>query len=162
MKIIIGLAFLFLCLAARADELVDDAQEHELNTETKKLSCDTFELKLITKEFSRNLAESEIPTHLTMKHYGNPYLVSQQVLVDESTAVDVNTLLPEYERIESGRKYSAKFGSCVGGDSFTLSLWGGGNCRTVCEAWALVSISEGGTLLSSKGLSYAEFKTFAK
>ncbi len=124
--------------------------------------CGSYELKVVSFELDRGLPEHSFLAK-SAGHFGNPYLVKQNlVYTSESGAKDypISTIWPEYERIDSARYYSANIKQCTDNREALIAFWSGGNCKNVCEAWGLVKFSEDGTIESSQGLSYAQFRQY--
>jgi len=63
-----------------------------------------------------------------------------------------------YSKIDAKRPYISAPVKCIENKSVLFTFYGGGNCSTVCEAYALVSFKTNGTFNSLKGLNYNEYK----
>ncbi|WP_155247349.1 hypothetical protein [Teredinibacter turnerae] len=161
---VIILYLLLLANVCFAGSIEHDGVTYEVELRTSELNCDLFTVKLERRSLPFSIRESQIPYPITMGHLGDPYLISQTITYkakgSKENVNSVESVLPKYSRVENGRKYVAKLGSCVGESSVTLSLWGGGNCTNVCEAWTLITFGSNGEVKSSKGLTYAEFKKY--
>jgi hypothetical protein len=147
-----------------AESVLHKGIEYQVERDLTELSCSNFSFSLESRSFPFNLRESKIPYEITLGHIGKPHLISQSFTYSSPGQVSepeqTTALLPNYIRIDNKRKYLAAVGACAGVDSVTVSFWGGGNCRNVCEAWALITFSKQGKVQSSKGLTYAEFKKY--
>ncbi|MDW7549033.1 hypothetical protein HUZ36_17650 [Pseudoalteromonas sp. McH1-7] len=124
--------------------------------------CGDYQLKIVSLELNRNIPEQSILDE-SAGHFGNPYLLTQELVYISKAGVtthSISNVWPEYERIDPTRYYSATIKQCTDKREAIIAFWSGGNCRDVCEAWALVTFTEDGTIESSKGLSYQEFKLF--
>jgi len=124
--------------------------------------CGEYTLKVVSYEFDQGLPE-KVLSNESAGHFGNPYLVKQEfIYVSKKGLVShpISDLWPKYERIDPERYYTAKIKQCSDNREATFSLWSGGNCRDVCEAWGVIRFSENGSITSLKGLSYPEFKEY--
>lgn len=152
-----------LCtLNANAEQISHNGETYDVQSEISELDCGSYKIISTVRTLPVKLRESQIPYEITMGHYGNPYVLGQSISyvsdITEEVTFDFSKIIPSYGRIDSGRKYLAKPEACVSQSSATFSFWGGGNCRTVCEAWALVKFSTTGHPINVQGLSYSEFK----
>ena len=146
-----------------AESLNHGGQKYEVEVNETTLDCEGFGLSLVKRSLPFSINESKIPYDITMGHYDSPHLLSQSftyISGEVKNQQDSITLLPTYERIDPSRSYIAKAVSCVSDNSVTVSFWGGGNCKDICEAWSLVTFSKVGKVVSSKGLTYPEFKQY--
>ena len=149
-----SLSFSNIVLAeARTDEQITQ-KVHSVNCEGYSLSVTSFEL-------DPNIQPELIRTK-TAGHFGNPYLVKQEIVFTHTQQVSVNYAIsemqPEYERVSSTRYYSGKVEQCSADGLVVMSFWSGGNCKDVCEVWGAVTFSPQGYVLSKLGLTFAQFK----
>jgi len=130
------------------------------------LKCSKFSIVTKTKSFPFSLSENKIPYEITMKHMGNPHLISQkQMYINSGKEVELPNLiskLSNYKKIEKKRSYTIKPVKCLGASSVLFSLWGGGNCSTVCEAYVKAAFTENGAISSIYGLTYKEYNELRK
>ena len=162
MKVLVFLAAYLFVVVANADQISHKGITYEVRTDEISLECSSFKIISKVQTLPSSLRESEIPYEITMGHYGKPHVLEQSISYVSDTAENmafaVDAITPTYERIDDDRKYLAKPEACVGPHSVVFSLWGGGNCKTVCEAWVLVEFSGSGKPVKVLGLSYSEFK----
>ncbi|WP_297811368.1 hypothetical protein [uncultured Methylophaga sp.] len=162
MKALVFLVAYLLLAVANAGQLSHKGITYEVRTDEVSLECRSFKIISKVQSLPFSLRESEIPYEITMGHYGKPHVLEQSISyvsdTVENDAFEVDAILPAYERIDDERKYLAKPVACVGPHSVAFSLWGGGNCKTVCEAWVLVEFSGTGKPVKALGLTYSEFK----
>lgn len=162
LKELVFLVAYLWAVGANAGQVSHKGITYEVVTEETSLECSSFEIISKVQALPFSLRESEIPYEITMGHYGKPHVLEQSISyisdTGENEAFSVNAIIPTYERIDDDRKYLAKPEACVGPYSAVFSLWGGGNCKTVCEAWVLVEFSHSGKPVKAIGLSYSEFK----
>jgi len=151
-------------LNASAEQISHNRTTYDVQSEVSELDCGPYMIISTVKTLPFKLRESQIPYEITMGHYGKPHVLGQSIsyISDNAGKVtfDVNEIIPSYGRIDSARKYLAKPEACVSQNSVVFSFWGGGNCKTVCEAWALVKFSTTGDPIKVQGLSYSEFKQY--
>jgi len=156
------IALAYLATSTWAEEISHKGTTYTIDVETQDLDCGSFIVLLTERALPFSVRESEIPHEITLGHFGKPHVLSQEFsYVSKFTArtlTDLKEIIPEYERIETKRKYLAKATKCVSPNFVLFSFWGGGNCKTVCEAWALVEFSEDGRAISSQGLSYQQYQ----
>ena len=147
-----------------AESINHNGQKYDVEITKENIECKDFQLSLQKRSLPFSSRESKIPHKITMGHYGYAHLLSQsftfasnQVKSQQQT---IDSMLPSYQRIDPNRPYVATAVSCVDKHSVIVSFWGGGNCKDVCEAWSLVTFSKKGKVISSKGLTYPEFRKY--
>ena len=96
-----------------------------------------------------------------MGHKGKAHIMSQNMtLVTNGSAIDISNIyknIRNYSKIDPGRPYISRPEKCIGSKSVLFYFWGGGNCSTVCEAYALASFEANGKVKTLKGLEYKEY-----
>lgn len=164
MKALVFLTVYLLAVLANADQISHKGITYEVKTDEIGLDCGSFKIISKVQSLPFSLRESEIPYEITMGHYGKPHVLKQSISyvsdTAEGEAFAVDAITPTYERIDADREYLAKPEACVGPHSAAFSLWGGGSCKNVCEAWVLVEFSRSGKPVNALGLSYSEFKQY--
>lgn len=145
-----------------SENIAVNGKEYKIEIKESVLECSDFSIKSITKELPFSIRERHIPYEKTMGHKGNSHLINQSL----SFAYKQNNQnipafykqLSNYTRVDPNRPYLAKPIKCIENRSVLFYLWGGGNCSTVCEAYALVEFTSSGVISSLKGLNYKEYK----
>jgi len=161
MRIILATLLLFLLFIDDAYSL--DYQD-SIEKKEKVIKCSNFSIRKITSRLPYSINERDIPRELTMGHYTDPYLVSEQLFyIRSGEAVNIGGLtdrLPNYKKIEQKRPYIVSSIQCLGDSSVIFRLWGGGNCDNVCVAIVKADFNDKGDISSISGLTYKEYKEY--
>jgi hypothetical protein len=158
---IISIIFSLLSSASLVNqEVMIDGNSYQVITTETKLQCDNFSIKAETLRLPSHLHHSQIPKELSIGHAGGNFVghkiqyTSQSVM---SEIVGIKQQLKGYEKLAKKRVYIAKPVKCLSDYNVLISLYGGGNCDTVCEAYATLKFNKQGEIVDAKGLSYQEF-----
>jgi len=166
MRTIISTIILTVSLSGNASTLVHNGNVYNLESKESILKCSKFSIYTKTISFPFSLRENNIPYEKTMKHMGNAHLISQKLIFSntgvENELPDIISKLSDYKKIDKKRSYIISPVKCLGESSVLLSLWGGGNCSTVCEAYAKATLTKNGVLSSISGLTYKEYSDLRK
>ncbi len=140
-----------------------EGKEYPVIENTKNLQCANFSVTSVTRELSHRLHYSEIPENISMGHQGGNYLSQSMTFKAGNLQRNMPALeliLTGYNKISADRPYLSTPVKCVGSDTLLVSMWSGGNCSTVCEAYALITFDNSGNIIKSKGLTYKEYKQY--
>lgn len=143
------------------ETFVVDGKEYVLEEKKSSFKCPNFNIESLEKRLPSFLNGNLVRGGLG--HLGDFKIISHKITYSNSSESisrrlpKLEGLLSSYERIDSSRPYISKPTACPGKDGVLFEMWGGGNCSTVCEAWALVIFSNDGSIKKIKGLSYDEY-----
>lgn len=148
--------------SAQAEIISINGKKYEIEIKESLLKCDNFSINSSIKSLPFSIRERYLPYKKLMGHKGNSHLMSQNLtFVTNSSSFDISNIyknINNYSKIDPKRPYISKPEKCIGSNSVLFYFWGGGNCSTVCEAYALVSFEANGKVKTLKGLEYNEYK----
>ena len=165
LKILLSALLISIPFLGYAEDIVVNGTTYDIEEKTQTLKCNEFSIHTKERSFPFAIRESRIPYELTMKHPGRPHLISQSnsyISVDKSVPIPaLESITSNYERIDAKRPYISEPVKCLDGKKVLFTMWGGGNCSTVCEAWAIVEFTKNGLVRSFQGIAYDEFKSLS-
>jgi hypothetical protein len=165
LKILLSALLILIPFLGYAEDIVVNGTTYDIEEKTQTLNCNEFSIHTKERSFPFAIRESRIPYELTMKHLGRPHLISQSnsyISVDKSVPIPaLESITFNYERIDAKRPYISEPVKCLDGKKVLFTMWGGGNCSTVCEAWAIVEFTKNGLVRSFQGIAYDEFKSLS-
>jgi len=159
------IVFLFIGLLSSASilaqEVMIDGHVYQVIKTESKLQCDNFEIISKTLRLPSHLHHSQIPKELRIGHAGGNYIGHKLIYTSKlarNEIVGIKENLKGYEKLAENRVYIAKPVKCLSDNHVLISLYGGGNCDTVCEAYATLEFNKQGEIVNAQGLTYQEFK----
>jgi len=159
-NILLIIAILFSCNAL-SEEFEVAGKLYTLKEKKIDFSCDEFTIQSLEKSLPHSVNENLVRGGLG--HLGNFLIISHTLsYINKNKSISqqlpkLEKLLTSYERIDPRRPYISKPEACPGKNTVLFSMWGGGNCSSVCEAWALVIFSPEGNIKHIEGLTYDEY-----
>ena len=169
MKSIVSFIILVIAFNVNAEKIAFEGKEYKLEIEEESLVCSDFTIKSTTKSLPFSIRETIIgisDSKVSMGHYGRPHVTEQTFeYIKENVMVKlpvIESLLTGYSKIDPKRPYLSHPYKCLGDNKVLFSMWGGGNCSNVCEAFAVIEFTNSGNIKSSKGLTYKEYKMVSK
>lgn len=153
-------SMLFSTNIAAQEVNIDGTAYQVIKTETK-LKCDNFTVHAETLRLPSHLHHSQIPKELSIGHAGGNYIghkLQYTSKLARNEIVGIKENLKGYEKLAENRVYIVKPVKCLSDNHVLISLYGGGNCDTVCEAYATIEFDKQGKVINAKGHSYQEYK----
>lgn len=146
MKKITSIVLFLIFNTAQAETIELNGEAYELEEKQNILKCSKFSIVTISTSLPYSVRENSIPYEKTMKHIGNPHLINEKLLyIQNGKKIELpnfKSMLSNYNKISMKRSYTTKPLKCLNHNSVLFRLWGGGNCKTVCEAYVKASFSE--------------------
>ena len=165
MKNIIITISLLLSINSFAEKVEIDGKLYPVKERSSKVECGNFSIISTTKKLPDFLHHSKIPKSLSIGHKGINYIGYELTYQAEGKLVKVKPLesyLNGYERIAEDRLYISRPQKCIQPNTVLFSMWGGGNCSDVCEAFSLITFNPNGEIEKAEGLSMKEYKDLKK
>ncbi|WP_444905582.1 hypothetical protein ACJJIR_12425 [Microbulbifer sp. SSSA008] len=160
MRNLVALVVLSISVYAGADELNIGGRVFETAKDIDEISCKGFKLQTITTSIDPNVRENDLPFEALLGHKTKSHVISQQVIyVGDEHSIMVSPIenhVSNYPRIDPKRPYLASPEFCHDNKVY-FSLWGGGTCNTVCEAWVEVEFDRHGKVANAVGLTFEQF-----
>jgi len=144
-----------------AQEVKIDGTAYQVIKTEDHLQCDNFTIEAETLRLPENLHYSQIPKGLSIGHAGGNYIgykLQYTSQLAQNEIVQLKDKLKGYKRLSAERIYIAKAVKCLSNNQILITLWSGGNCDTVCEAYATLEFDKQGKVINAKGHSYQEYK----
>ncbi|WP_444896916.1 hypothetical protein [Microbulbifer sp. SSSA005] len=145
-----------------ADEINIGGRVFETTNKIDELDCEGFKLRTITTSIDPNVKENDLPFEALLGHKTKSHVISQYVIfVGDALSIKIppiESLISNYSRIDPKRPYLASPEFCHGNKVY-ISLWSGGTCSTVCEAWIVVDFDKSGAVTNAVGLTFAQFRS---
>jgi len=160
MKFIITILSILFSISSFSETVEINGKTHSVNTRFKAISCGNFSIESVTKKLPDYLHHSQIPKSLSIGHKGINYIGYELTFRSKDKEVDIKPLkdhLSGYQKLAKDRLYISRPIKCIKPNSVLFSMWGGGNCSDVCEAFSVISFDLNGIVTKARGLSVKEF-----
>ena len=152
---------------------------YELETFSDHLVCDNFTLESYSTYFTMGAFDPQIGERVRIRHYELPrykrssepqmrksylpgeHYISTTFFTSPSTKKHVVTNIENhfenYSRIADDRVYNWSADKCLPDDKILISLYSGGNCTNVCEAWGILQFDGNAKIKTAEGLTLAAY-----
>lgn len=160
MKFIITIISILFSISSFSETVEIDGKSHSVNTRYKAVSCGDFLIESVTKKLPDYLHHSQIPKSLSIGHKGINYIGYELTYKSKGQEIDIKPLkdhLSGYKKLSKDRVYISRPLKCIKPNAVLFSMWGGGNCSDVCEAFSVITFNSSGVITKARGLSVKEF-----
>lgn len=152
-------AALLISQVSFSEEFEVEGKAYSLIENKSDFSCSNFTIESLEKRLPRSVNQNLVRGGLG--HLDDPRIISHTLTYSnesvKKTLPRLESLLTNYDKISPRRSYIPKANACPGNNGVLFRMWGGGNCSTVCEAYALVIFTKLGEISKIKGLTYSEY-----
>lgn len=154
MRNICWVILLLLNINLMAQEIEIGGTLFKVTKSETSIECENFSIKAEASKLPSHLHHSQIPKGLSIGHVGGNYIGHKLHYISQSVStkvVGIKQQLKGYEKLDKKRVYIAKPVKFLLNNHVLISLYGGGNCNTVCEAYASLEFNKQGELVNAQG-----------